>query len=129
VALIDEISAAPPETLTYSLREPQRKHQRQKLVSKPRRQTMFALMALFGIMIVAVIAVAFFAVAAKLILLPLRLLFLPLKLLALPFIAIALIVKFAFVIALGSIVVALLIPLAILALVIGAPIAIVASLT
>jgi hypothetical protein len=55
--------------------------------------------------------------------------FLPLKLLALPFIAVALIVKFAFVIAIVSVVVALLIPLAILALVIGAPIAIVASLT
>ena len=90
---------------------------------------MFALMALFGLMMFAVVAIALFAVAAKLILLPLRLMLLPLKLLALPFIAIALIVKFAFVIAIGSIVVALLIPLAILALVIGAPIAIVASLT
>jgi hypothetical protein len=40
-----------------------------------------------------------------------------------------LIVKFAFVIAIGSVVVALLIPLVILALVIGAPIAIIASLT
>jgi hypothetical protein len=54
---------------------------------------------------------------------------LPLKLLTLPFIAIALLVKFAFVIAIGSIVFALLIPLLILAVVIGAPIAIIASLT
>jgi hypothetical protein len=90
---------------------------------------MFALMALFGLMMFAVVAIALFAVAAKLILLPLRLMLLPLKLLALPFIAIALIVKFAFVFAIGAVIVALLIPLAIVALVIGAPIAIVASLT
>ena len=92
---------------------------------------MFALMTLFGIAMFAAVAftaVALVAVVAKIVLLPLRLVLMPLKLLALPFIAIALLVKFAFLIAFGSVVIALLIPLAILALVIGAPIAILASL-
>jgi hypothetical protein len=93
---------------------------------------MFGLMVLFGIgmfAVLAFIAVALLGVVAKVILLPLRLMMLPFKLLALPFIAIALVVKFAFVVAIGSVLIALLIPLAILALLIGAPVAIIASMT
>ena len=61
--------------------------------------TMFALVMLFGLAMFAVVtfvAVALIAVVAKVVLLPLRLMLIPFKLLALPFIAIALLVKFAF---------------------------------
>ena len=93
---------------------------------------MFALMMLFGLAVVAVIgfaAVALVAVLAKVILLPFRLLLLPLKLLALPFIAVAFLMKFVFLVTFGSIVVALLIPVAILGLVFAVPVAIVSALS
>jgi hypothetical protein len=93
---------------------------------------MFALMTLFGLAMFAVMAfvgVALLGVLAKVVLLPFRLMLLPLKLLALPFIAIALLVKFAFLVAFGSIIFALLIPRAILALLVAAPVAIISSLS
>jgi len=84
---------------------------------------MFGLMALFGLAMFVFVGVHWrwrFWRSLRSDSAALRLAMLPLKLLAFPFIAVALLVKFAFLIAIGSVVVALLIPLAILAILIGA---------
>jgi hypothetical protein len=85
--------------------------------------TLFALMAVGGICLIALVTmlkVAHFAIHAF---------FWPFKLLLLPFLLIALVVKLAFVFAFAVVVLAVLIPLGLIVLLVGAPFFLAASLT
>src|SRR5205823_5532850 len=77
--------------------------------------------AFFGFVAVCVVAMVVFAAAALAIKVAFHLILLPFKLILLPILAIALIIKLAVLFVIGAVIIALLIPLAILALIFVGP--------
>ena len=90
---------------------------------------MAALMGLFAFLFIVFCAITVFALAAFALKMTFKLVLLPIKLLLLPFIAIAVIIKLAFLLALGAIVMAILIPIAILLAIVVGPFLLVSALT
>ena len=90
---------------------------------------MSALIALFGFVAVCAIALAVIGAAVFMIKMGFHIILWPLKLLFLPILAIVLIIKLAFLLAIGAVIVAVLLPIIILGLIVAAPFLLAASIT